>query len=54
MSKKTKILVAVLIVLAISGNIAIIKHKIDVENRKQEEYIDRINHTMYLHAYLRL
>jgi len=50
MSKKTKILIAVLIVLAISGNIAIIKHRIDVENRKQEEYIDRINHTMYLQA----
>ena len=50
MSKKTKILIAVLIVLAISGNIAIIKHRIDVENRKQEEYIDRINHAMYLQA----
>jgi len=48
MSKKTKILIAVLIVLAISGNIAIIKHRVDEENRKHEEYVARINHSWYL------
>ncbi|MCR5227469.1 MAG: hypothetical protein K6E27_09685 [Eubacterium sp.] len=50
MSKKTKLLIAVLIVLAISANIAIIKHRVNEENRKHEEYIKRINYTIYLQA----
>ena len=44
MSKKIKILIAVLIVLAISGSIAIIKHRVDEENRKHEEYLARVDH----------
>ena len=48
MSKKTKILIAVLIVLAISGNIAIIKHRVDEKNRKIEEHQERIVYTRYL------
>ena len=48
MSKKTKLLIAVLIVLAISANIAIIKHRVDEENRKHEEYLARIDHAWYL------
>ena len=50
MSKKTKILIAVLIVLAISGNIAIIKHRVDEKNRKIEEHQERIVYTIYLEA----
>lgn len=50
MSKKTKILIAVLIVLAISGNIAIIKHRVDEKNRKIEEEQERIEYTGYLHS----
>ena len=50
MSKKTKILIAVLIVLAISGNIAIIKHRVDEKNRKIEEHQERIVYTRYLDA----
>jgi len=50
MSKKTKILIAVLIVLAISGNIAIIKHRVDDKNRKIEEEQERIEYTGYLHS----
>ena len=48
MSKKIKILIAVLIVLAISGSIAIIKHRVDEENRKHEEYLARVDHAWYL------
>ena len=50
MSKKTKILIAVLIVLAISGNIAIIKHRVDEKNKKIEEEQERIEYTGYLHS----
>ncbi len=50
MSKKTKILIAVLIVLAVSGNIAIIKHRVDEKNRKIEEHQERIVYTRYLDA----
>ncbi len=50
MSKKTKLLIAVLIVLAIAGNIAIIKHRVDEKNRKIEEEQERIEYTGYLHS----
>ena len=50
MSKKIKILITVLIVLTISVNVSIIKHRIDEEKRKNEEYKARINHSSYLLA----